>query len=194
MLLSMRAGAQRVLAKRSHVKSQPLAARKRRRLRLPVSGLLFTGNPATPTCHAQSHGRASDHLLGLVVGLAVTPQDRRLGAGIKLFQSGRDLGVLALEQAVASKVALDQERPELVDVEYPDRLRQPQLLEPINAGNALDAAPEQRAGAVSHRGEVDRVVGHERLAIDLGRHSALADDDVAAGEFEPAVEPLREAE
>src|SRR6516165_5344419 len=48
--------------------------------------------------------RASDHFLGLVVGLAVTPQGRRLGAGIKLFQPGRDLGVLALEQAVAGKV------------------------------------------------------------------------------------------
>src|SRR5262249_43099538 len=46
----------------------------------------------------------------------------------------------------------------------------------------------------SHRGEIDRVVGHERLAIDLGRHSALADDNVAAGELKPAVEPLREAE
>src|SRR5262249_35714681 len=105
MLLSIRAGAQRVLAKRSHVKSQPVAARKRRWLRLPVSG------------RAQSRDRASDHLLGLVVGLAVTPQRRRLGAGVKLFQAGRDLGVLALEQAVAGKIAFDQERPELVDVE-----------------------------------------------------------------------------
>src|SRR5262249_57826610 len=94
---------------------------------------------------------SSDHLVGLVVGLAVTPQGRRLGAGVKLRQAGCDLGVLAFEQAVAGKVALHQERPELVDVEHPDRLRQPQFLEPVDAAHALDAAPEQRAGAVSAR-------------------------------------------
>src|SRR5262249_36813194 len=138
--------------------------------------------------------RTSDHLLGLVVGLAVATQRGRLGAGVKFGEAGRDLGVLALEQAVAGKIALHQERPELVDVEHPDCLRQPQFLEPIDAGHSLDAAPEQRAGAVSDRGEIDRVVGHERLAIDLGRHSALAGNDVAARELEPAVEPLREAE
>src|SRR5262245_2167688 len=181
-----------LLSMRARGKHQPVAARNKDRRNSIVSGLLFTMDGATPTCRAAR--RASDHLLGLVVGLAVTPQRGRLGAGIKLFQSGRDLGVLALEQAVAGKIALDQERPELVDVEHPDRLRQPEFLEPINAGDALDAASEQRAGAVSHRGEIDRVVGHERLAVDLRRHSALADDDVAAGEVKPAVEPLREAE
>src|SRR5215831_10592767 len=181
-----------LLSMRARGKHQPVAARNEDRRNSIVSGLLFTMDGATPTCRAVR--RASDHLLGLVVGLAVTPQRRRLGAGIKLFQSGRDLGVLALEQAVAGKIALDQERPELVDVEHPDSLRQPQFLEPIDAGDPLDAAPEQRAGAVSDRGEIDRVVGHERLAIDLRRHSALADNDVAAGKFEPAVEPLREAE
>src|SRR5262245_12490221 len=84
----------------------------------------------------RKRGRASDHLLGLVVGLAVTPQGRRLGAGIKLCQPGGDLGVLALEQAVAGKVAFDQERSELIDVEHPDRLRQSQFLKPIDAGDA----------------------------------------------------------
>src|SRR5262249_58670218 len=75
--------------------------------------------PLFPDCYLQwtaqlqrvePSARASDHLLGLVVGLAVTPQGRRLGAGVKLFQPGRDLGVLALEQAVAGKIALHQER------------------------------------------------------------------------------------
>src|SRR3984893_6713204 len=155
-----------------------------------------------PACYLQGmaqlqrvapSARASDHFLSLVVGLAVAAQRGRLGAGVKFREPGRYLGVLALEQAVAGKVALHQERPELVDVEHPDGLRQPQFLEPIDAGDALDAAPEQRAGAVSDRGEIDRVVGHEGLAIDLGRHSALADDDVAAGALAPAVEPLREA-
>src|SRR6266849_10900366 len=121
-------------------------------------------DPLFPDCYLQwmaqlqrvaPSARSSDHLFGLVVGLAVAAQRGRLGAGVKFGEPGRDLGVLALEQAVAGKVALHQERPELVDVEHPDRLRQPQLLEPIDAGDALDAAPEQRAGAVSDRREVD---------------------------------------
>src|SRR5262249_12219457 len=37
---------------------------------------------------------ASNHLFGLVVGLAVTAQRGGLCAGVKLFQSRRDLGVL----------------------------------------------------------------------------------------------------
>src|SRR3984893_690872 len=61
--------------------------------------------------------RASDHFLGLVVGLAVAAQRRRLGAGVEFREPRRDPGLLALEQAVAGKVALHQERPELVDVE-----------------------------------------------------------------------------
>src|ERR1700730_15058649 len=104
---------------------------------------------------APKRGGASDHLLGLVVGLAVAAQRRRLGAVVKFREPGRALGVPALEQAVARKVALHQERPDLVDVEHQDGLRQPQFLEPIDAGDALDAAPEQRAGAVSDRGEID---------------------------------------
>src|SRR3984957_13104536 len=108
---------------------------------------------------------SSDEFLGLVVGLAVAAQRCGLGAGIKLFEPGRDLGVLALEQRIAGKIALDQERAELFHVEHPHRLRQAELLQPIDAGNALDAAAEQRAGAVADRGQIDRVVGHEMLAI-----------------------------
>src|ERR1700688_2725006 len=107
----------------------------------------------------------SDDFLGLVVGLAVAAQRCRLGAGIKLFESGRDLGVLALEQGIAGKIALDQERAELFHVEHPDRLRQAELFEPIDAGDALDAAAEQRAGAVADRGQIDRFGGHEMFAI-----------------------------
>src|SRR5262245_2544576 len=136
----MRTRAQRVLAKRSHWRNQPAAVGTDPRPGAIVSGLLFTMDGATPTCRAQLRGRGSDHLLGLVVGLAVTPQGGRLGAGVKLFQAGRDLGVLALEQAVAGKIALDQERPELVDVEHPDRLRQPEVPEPVTAGHAVEAA------------------------------------------------------
>src|SRR5215510_7430979 len=51
--------------------------------------------PLFPDCYLQwtaqlqrvePSARASDHLLGLVVGLAVTPQRGRLGAGVKLRQ------------------------------------------------------------------------------------------------------------
>src|SRR5262245_55498192 len=94
----------------------------------------------------------SDDLFGLVVGLAVAAQRGGPGARAELLQPRRDLGVLALEQAVAGKIALDQERPELLDIEHPDRLRQPELLEPIDAGDPLDAAAEQRAGAVADGG------------------------------------------
>src|ERR1700723_525950 len=69
----------------------------------------------------------SDHFLGLVVGLAVAAQGARLGSGIKLLDAGRDLGVLALEQRIAGKIALDQERAEFFHVEHPDRLRQAKL-------------------------------------------------------------------
>src|ERR1700736_2184288 len=120
----------------------------------------------------------SNHLLGLVVGLAVAAQGRRPGAGVELREAGRDLGVLALEQAVAGEIALDQKRAEVLDLEHPHRLREPKLLEPIDARHPPDAAAEQRAGAVSYRGEIDRAVRNERPAIDLGRHPGLADDEV----------------
>src|SRR5262249_11787341 len=116
-----------------------------------------------------------DDLFRLVVGLAVAAQRRRPGAGIELLQARRNLGVLALEQVVAGKIALDQERAELLDVEHPDRLRQAELLEPVDAWHPLDAAPEQRAGAVADGGQIDRLVGHERVAIHLRGHSAFAD-------------------
>src|SRR5262249_47225176 len=177
---------------------QPIANRLSFTMKIPTCAYAPAASavPASRSSAAQAAHRnaASNHLFSLVVGLAVTAQRGGLGAGLKLCKSGGDLGVLPLEQAVAGKIALDQERPEFLHVENPDRLRQSQLLEPMDARDPLDAAPEQRAGAVSDRREIDRAVGHERPAIDLRRHSALADDDVAAGEIEPAVEPLREAE
>jgi Tripartite tricarboxylate transporter family receptor len=134
----------------------------------------------------------SNYFLRLVVGLAVAPQRRGPGAGIVALKARSDLGVLALEQAVAVKVALDQKWTELLYLKHPDGLRQAEFLEPIHIHNALDAAAEERAGAVAHRGEIDRAVRHKKLAVDLGCHAAFADDDVASGEPEPAVEPLRE--
>src|ERR1700722_11206961 len=56
--------------------------------------------------------RRLNEFLGLVVGLAVAAQRCGLGAGIKLLEPGGDLGVLALEQGIAGKIALDQERAE----------------------------------------------------------------------------------
>src|SRR6185437_9565978 len=41
---------------------------------------------------------------------------------------------------------------------------------------------------------IDGLVRYERGAIDLRRHAAFAHDDVAAGQLEPAIEPLGEAE
>src|SRR5262245_1224883 len=148
--------------------------------------------PKLRDVHCSVRARASDHFLGLVVGLAVTAQRGGFGAGVQFRQAWRDFRVLLLEEAVAGKIAFHQEGPELLHVEYPDRLREPQFLKPIDARDTLDPAPKQRAGAVTHGGEIDCAVGHEELAIDLRCHSALADDHVAARELEPAVEPLRE--
>jgi hypothetical protein len=58
MLLSMRAGAPRILANEAYghfgrtkpSEYQPTAVRNDRRLTFPVSGLFFTGNGATHTC------------------------------------------------------------------------------------------------------------------------------------------------
>src|SRR5262245_17061487 len=140
------------------------------------------------------HPPALNHLFGLVVGLAIAAQRGGPGSGIQPLQAWRDLGVLAFEQAVAGKIALDQEWPEPLHVEHPHRLRQPELLKPIDAGDPLDAASQQRASAIPDRGEIDRLVGDERVAIDVRRHAAFADDDVAAGERKPAVEPFGETE
>src|SRR5262245_358388 len=148
--------------------------------------------PKLRDVHCSVRARASDHFLGLVVGFAVTAQGGGFGAGVQFRQAWRDFRVLLLEEAVAGKIAFHQERPELFHIEYPDRLCQPQFLKPVDARDALDPAPKQRAGTVTDGGEVDRAVGHEELAIDLRRHSTLADDHVAPRELEPAVEPLRE--
>src|SRR5262245_4595631 len=169
-------------------------------IRRHANGMVFLPRPrrrddgeAWPFAQVR-HPPDSNHLIGLVVGLAVAAQRGGPGAGVKPLQAGRDLGVLAFEQAVAGKIALDQEWPEPLHVEHPHRLRQPELFEPVDTGDALDTAAEQRAGAVSDRGEIDRLVGNERLAIDLRGHPALANDDVAARERKPAVEPLGETE
>src|SRR5262245_52701645 len=147
-------------------------------IRRHANGMVFLPRPrrrddGEPSPFAQvRHPLDSNHLVGLVVGLAVAAQRGGPGAGVKPLQAWRDLGVLALEQAVAYEIALDQERPEPLHVEHPHRLRQSELLEPIDARHALDAAPEQRASAISDRGEIDRLVGDERLAMDLRGHPA----------------------
>src|SRR5215467_14989304 len=64
-----------------------------------------------------------DDLLRLVVGLAVTTQRGWLRSGIERLQARRDLGVLALEQAVSGEVAFDQERAEALHVKHPHGLR-----------------------------------------------------------------------
>src|ERR1700689_1649013 len=58
-----------------------------------------------------------DNCRGLVVGLAAAAQGRRPGTGIQLFEPQRDLGVLALEQGIAGKIALGQGGAEIFHVE-----------------------------------------------------------------------------
>src|SRR5205814_8351228 len=122
--------------------------RRRSRCRSASRAAVHTGGVISPP--PRSGGRTnSNHFLGLVVGLAVAPQGRRAGAGVVLLQSRGDLGVLALEQTVAGKVALDQKWAEILHVQHPDRLREPELFEPVHAADAPDAAAEQRAGAIA---------------------------------------------
>src|SRR5436309_8195848 len=136
----------------------------------------------------------SDHLFGLVVGLAIAAHRRRPGASIELRQPRRDLRVFALEQRIAGKIALHQKRAEILDFEDPYGLGEPQLVQPINSGYPLEAPPEKRTGAVAYRGEIDRMMRHERFPVDFGCHSPLADDDAAARQVELAAERLGKAE
>src|SRR5262249_39411723 len=95
---------------------QPIANRLFFTMKIPTCAYAPAASavPASRSSAAQAAHRnaASNHLFGLVVGLAVTAQRRGLGAGIKLFQSGGDLGVLPLEQALSRKIRLDPGRPQ----------------------------------------------------------------------------------
>src|SRR5205807_3975121 len=104
-----------------------------------------------------------------------------------------DLAVGQGEEASPLTVALDQERTELLDLEHPERLGDPEL-EPVHVEDTLDAAPVRGAETVADGGEIDGAVGHEPLAVGELRETGLADDHLGARALEPAAHRLAEAE
>src|SRR6218665_1973393 len=142
----------------------------------------------------RARGGASHHLVLAVVGLAVAVQRGRLQAGVQRLDAGVDLLAVLREQRVALEVALDDEGAEVLDLEQPHRLGDAEFVEPVHLLDPLDAAAQQRAGAVADRGQVDRAAGREHLLVVLGRHAALADQDAGAGLLDPARDPFGEAE
>ena len=96
------------------------------------------------------------------------------------------------KERVARQIALDDERPEVLDIKEPHGLRDPQLIQPMHLAHLLDAAPQQRARSIAHRGEIDGTTRCQHLLVIVRGHAALADQDAAAGLLEPARNPFGE--
>jgi hypothetical protein len=76
-------------------RNQPAAAGNDRRLRFPVSGLLFTGNGATPTCRAVG-ARAAD----------LPPPGRRPGFSVTYRSGGAAFGAAVAGRALRARDAV----------------------------------------------------------------------------------------
>src|SRR5208282_262876 len=122
---------------------------------------------------------ASDHLFGLVVRLSVATHRGRFRAGVELLDPRSDLGVFALEQAVALEIALNDEWPKVLHLEHPYRLCEAKFLEPKHVDHPLNAPAEKSTRSVPDCRQIDGLVRHEIQAVMLGAHAAFADDDVA---------------
>src|SRR5213593_1703410 len=136
----------------------------------------------------------SNDLVGTRGGLAEATHRIWRQPRVDLVQAQVDLAVGEREQAAARAVALDQERPEPLDLEHPHRLRDAELLEPVDLAHAPDAAPVRGAHAIPDGRQIDRAVRHEPLAIRELREAGLADDDFRPRALEPAAHRLAEAE
>jgi hypothetical protein len=64
---------------------------------------------------------------------------------------GRDVCVLALEQRATGQIAFDEEWPEILKVEHPDRLRKAEFLKPVDVDDTFDAAAKQSSGPIAGR-------------------------------------------
>src|SRR5213593_1004363 len=97
----------------------------------------------------QSRGAPrSNDLVGTRGGLAEATHRIWRQPRVDLVQAQVDLAVGEREQAAARAVALDQERHEPLDLEHPHRLRDAELLEPVDLAHAPDAAPVRGAHAI----------------------------------------------
>src|SRR6218665_3653839 len=137
---------------------------------------------------------ASDDFVFAVVAVAMAMQGRRPEAGVELVDPGIDGLAMLREQRVALQGALDDEGAERLPPKEPQRLRNAQVVQPVHGANLPDAPAKQCAGAIADGGQVDGAAGRQHLAVVLGGHAALADQDAALGLFEPLGHPFGKTE
>src|SRR2546429_101410 len=118
----------------------------------------------------------SDDLVSAGSGLAEASHRVRRQSAVDLIEPKVDLAVGEGEEAPSLAVALHEEGAEPLDLQHPEGLGDPELREPVDVDDALDAAPVRGAHPVSHGGEVDGDVRHEPLAVgELGEHRFAVD-------------------
>src|SRR5438132_6169684 len=163
-----------------------------------VSGGPRNGPPHPPALVAPRRSRAAPRklhdLVGPRGGLAEASHRIAGQPRVDLVQPQVDLAVGEGEQAPTRAVALHEERTEPRDLEDPHRLRDAELLEPVDLAHAANALAIGGAHAVADGGEVHRAVRDEPLAVRELGEAGLAHDDFRAGTLEPAAHRLAEAE
>src|SRR5205807_7622170 len=155
--------------------------------------------PPTPPQRSSRPGKAValldlHHLVGPRGGLAEASHRVPGQPRVDLVQPQADLAVGEGVEAPARVVALHQERTEPRDLEHPHRLRDAELLEPVDLAHAANALAIGGTHAVADGGEVHRAVRDEPLAVRELGEAGLAHDDFRAGALEPAAHRRAEAE
>src|SRR5262245_4503951 len=96
--------------------------------------------PRTSTSHSRSDptrgGLAVRQLPARVRLLAEAAQERRRQAGVRLHERLVDLGRVLREEGAAERVPLDEQGAEPLALEHPHRLRDAQLLLPVDGPDA----------------------------------------------------------
>ena len=82
--------------------------------------------------------------------LADAAEGRFPEAFVKAFNARVDARVVLVEQRIAVEIALDYERTEVANLEYPHRLLQSQLVGPKDVDDLSDAAAQQGPGTVAY--------------------------------------------
>src|SRR5262249_8834425 len=94
---------------------------------------------------------------------------------IDLVEPQVDLAVGERAGAPAPTVDSDAEGDTTLDLEHPQGLRDPELLQPVHVDHAPDRASVARAEPVADGGEIDGAVRHEVLAVGRLCEPRLAD-------------------
>src|SRR5947207_611199 len=130
-------------------------------------------------------GTGLDDLVFAGGGLAEAAHRERRESPIDLVQPEIDLAIGQGKQASSLTIALDQKRPEPLDLEHPESLGDAEL-EPMHVDDALDRAPIRRAQAVADGRQIHGAVGHEPFAVRGLGETGLAHDQLGARALEPA--------